>query len=297
MNKLRGWLLRLGGLFGRARRERELAAEMESHLQMHIEDNLRAGMTPAQARREALMKLGGVEQTKEIYRERRGLPLLEVLLQDLRFGARMFVKNAGFAAAAVITLALGIAANTVIFSVMNATILKAPNFPESERLVLVWETFGKGPDNLNIVSAPNYWDFQRQNHVFEDIAIFDSAGRGYNLSAAGESREPEQVSGLRVSASFFPVLGVRPLLGRVFLPEEEIRGKDHEVILSYGLWTRRFAGDPALVGKTIKVDGEDFTVVGIMPREFHWEFWSGQRQLWVPVGYTEETEVGARTVL
>jgi predicted permease len=287
MNKLRGWLLRLGGLFGRARRERELAAEMESHLQMHIEDNLRAGMTPAQARREALMKLGGVEQTKEIYRERRGLPLLEVLLQDLRFGARMFVKNAGFAAAAVITLALGIAANTVIFSVMNATILKAPNFPESERLVLVWETFGKGPDNLNIVSAPNYWDFQRQNHVFEDIAIFDSAGRGYNLSAAGESREPEQVSGLRVSASFFPVLGVRPLLGRVFLPEEEIRGKDHEVILSYGLWTRRFAGDPALVGKTIKVDGEDFTVVGIMPREFHWEFWSGQRQLWVPVGYTE----------
>jgi predicted permease len=286
MKWLRAWLLRLVEPFRKRRREREFSAEMESHLRLHIEDNLRAGMTAAEARREALMKLGGVEQTKESYREQRGLPFLEVLLQDLRFSARMFIKNPGFAAAAVITLALGMAANTVIFSVMNATILKAPNFPESERLVLVWETYGKGPDNLNIISAPNFWDFQRQNHVFEDIAIFDSSGRGYNLSASGESREPEQVSGLRVSASFFSLLGVHPLLGREFLPEEEIRGKDHEVILSYGLWTRRYAGDPALVGKTIKVDGEDFTVVGIMPREFHWEFWSGQRQLWVPVGYT-----------
>ena len=287
MKSLRAWLLRLGGLFRKQRRDSEFAAEMESHLQLHIADNLRAGMTAAQARREALMKLGGVEQTKENYREQRGLPFLEVVFQDLRFGVRMLFKNPGFAVAAVITLALGIAANTVIFSVMNATILKAPNFPESDRLVLVWETYGKDPDNLNIVSAPNFWDFQRQNHVFEDIAIFDSAGRGYNLSAIGESREPEQVSGLRVSASFFPLLGVHPLLGRTFLPEEEIRGKDHEVILSYGLWTRRYAGDPALVGKTIKVDGEDFTVVGVMPREFHWEFWSSQRQLWVPVGYTE----------
>ena len=286
MKALRGWLLRLSEVFRKDRRDSDLAAELESHLQLHIEDNLRAGMTPAIARREALMKLGGVEQTKELYRERRGLPFLEVLLEDLRFSARMFVKNPGFAAAAVITLALGMAANTVIFSVMNATILKAPNFPESDRLVLVWETFGKGPDNLNIISAPNYWDFRQQNHVFEDIAIFDSAGRGYNLSASGESREPEQVSGLRVSASFFSVLGVHPFLGRVFLPEEEIRGKDHEVILSYGLWTRRYAGDPSLVGKTIKVDGEDFTVVGVMPHEFHWEFWSSQRQLWVPVGYT-----------
>jgi putative ABC transport system permease protein len=286
MKWLRGWLLRLGELFQKERREGEFAAEMDSHLQMHIEDNLRRGMNSIEARREALMKLGGVEQTRERYRERRGLPFLEVLLQDLRFSARMFVKNPGFAAAAVITLALGMAANTVIFSVMNATILKPPNFPESRRLVLVWETLGKGSDNLNIISAPNYWDFQRQNHVFEDIAIFDAAGRGYNLSASGDTREPEQVSGLRISASFFSVLNVHPFLGRVFLPEEEIRGKDHEVILSYGLWTRRYAGDRALVGKTIRVDGEDSTVVGVMPREFHWEFWSGERQLWVPVGYT-----------
>ena len=208
-------------------------------------------------------------------------------LQDIRYALRQLRKSPGFTAVAVLTLALGIAANTVIFSVMNATILKSLPFPGSDRLMLVWETFGKGPGNENIVSAPNYWDFAQQNHVFENMAIFDSAGRGYNLSAGGGSHEPEQVSGLRVSASFFTVLGLRPFLGRTFLPEEETRGKDHEVVLSYGLWKRRYGADRALIGKTIKIDGEDFAVVGVMPPEFHWQFWSGQRQLWVPVGYTE----------
>ena len=141
--------------------------------------------------------------------------------------------------------------------------------------MLVFETFGKGPDNWNIVSAPNFWDFKRQSHSFEAMAIFDSAGRGYNLSATAATQEAEQVSGLRVSAGFFRVLGVKPLLGRTFLPEEETLGRDHEVVLSYGLWKRRYGGDPSLVGKTIRMDGADFTVVGVMPREFEWQFWSG----------------------
>jgi predicted permease len=209
------------------------------------------------------------------------------MLQDIRYALRQLRKSPGFALVAVLTLALGIGANTTIFSVLNATLLKPLSFPDPDRLVLVWQTFGKGPDNYSIVSAPNFWDFEQRNHVFEGMALFDSAGRGYNLSASGSSREPEQVSGLRVSANFFSVLGVQPFLGRTFLPEEETRGKDHEVILSYGLWQRRYGQDRALVGKTIRVDGEDFTVVGVMPREFHWEFESGHRQLWVPVGYTE----------
>jgi putative ABC transport system permease protein len=213
------------------------------------------------------------------------------LLQDVRYALRQLRSHPGFTAVAALTLALGIGANTTIFSVMNATMLKKLPFPDSDRLALVWQTLGKGPDNQNIVSAPNYWDFESQNHVFEAMALFDSAGRGYNLSANGSNREPEQVSGLRVSASFFPVLGVQPFLGRSFLPQEEIRGKDHEVILSYGLWKRRYGADPALVGKTIQVDGDDFTVVGVMPREFHWAFESGQRQLWVPVGYTEGDKI------
>ncbi len=209
------------------------------------------------------------------------------MLQDIRYALRQLRKSPGFTLVAVLTLALGIGANTTIFSVLNATLLKPLSFPDPDRLVLVWQTFGKGPDNYSIVSAPNFWDFEQRNHAFEGMALFDSAGRGYNLSASGSSREPEQVSGLRVSANFFSVLGVQPFLGRTFLPEEEIRGKDHEVILSFGLWQRRYGQDRALVGKTIKVDGEDFTVVGVMPREFHWEFESGHRQLWVPVGYTD----------
>ena len=217
--------------------------------------------------------------------------MISGLLQDVRYALRQLRSHPGFTAVAALTLALGIGANTTIFSVMNATMLKKLPFPDSDRLALVWQTLGKGPDNQNIVSAPNYWDFESQNHVFEAMALFDSAGRGYNLSANGSNREPEQVSGLRVSASFFPVLGVQPFLGRSFLPQEEIRGKDHEVILSYGLWKRRYGADPALVGKTIQVDGDDFTVVGVMPREFHWAFESGQRQLWVPVGYTEGDKI------
>ena len=209
------------------------------------------------------------------------------ITQDVRYAVRQLRKSPGFTLVAVLTLALGIGANTTIFSVMNATLLQPLSFPNPDRLVLVWQTFGKGPDNYNIVSAPNYWDFERRNHVFESMALFDSAGRGYNLSAHGSTREAEQVSGLRVSAGFFSVLGVQPFLGRTFLPEEEVRGKDHEVILSYGLWQRHYGADRTLIGKPITVDGEDFTLVGVMPREFHWEFFSSHRQLWVPVGYTE----------
>ncbi|HTQ54578.1 MAG TPA: ABC transporter permease [Bryobacteraceae bacterium] len=210
------------------------------------------------------------------------------LLQDVRYGLRTLARNPGFTLVAMLTLALGIGANTTVFSVMDHTLLKPVSFPGADRLVLVWETFGKGPDNWNIVSAPNFWDFRRQSHSFENMAIFDSAGRGYNLAATGTRQEAEQVSGLRVSAGFFPVLGVQPLVGRTFLPEEETLGRDHVVVLSYGLWKRRYGGDPSLLGKTIRIDGADFTVIGVMPREFAWQFWSGPpRQLWVPVGYTK----------
>src|SRR5579863_5610886 len=157
------------------------------------------------------------------------------LFQDLRYGLRMLAKNPGFTAVSMLTLALGIGVNTTIFSVINNTLLKPPSFPDPGRLVLVWETFGKGPDDWNIVSAPNFWDFQKRSRSFESMAIFDSAGRGYNLSPSNNAQEAEQVSGLRVSAGFFDVLGARPLLGRTFLPEEETLGKDHEVVLSYGL--------------------------------------------------------------
>jgi putative ABC transport system permease protein len=206
---------------------------------------------------------------------------MDSLVKDLHFAFRMLLKNPGFAVVAVLTLALGIGANAAIFSVINTVLLKPLPYPDPDRLVLVWESI---QDRTNIVSAPNYFDWRQQNRVFESMALFDSAGRGYNLS---EGNEPERVSGVRVSASFFDVLGMRPFLGRIFLPDEEILGKDHEVILGYGLWKRRYGGDRSLIGKTIRVDGESFTVVGVMPPEFHFQFWSNPRELWVPVGYTE----------
>src|SRR5581483_3965106 len=209
------------------------------------------------------------------------------LLQDIRYGLRNLRQSPGFAIVAVLTLALGIGANTTIFSVINSTLLAPLPFHDAKNIALIWETFGKGPDNWNIVSAPNFWDFHRQARAFESMAIFDSAGRGYNLSPIPGAREAEQVSGLRVSADFFHVLGVQPMLGRTFRPEEELLGNDREVILSYGLWKSRYNGDPALLGKTIRIDGAEFTVIGVMPPKFEWQFWSDPRKLWVPVGYTK----------
>lgn len=209
---------------------------------------------------------------------------MQTFMQDLRFGTRMLFKQPGFTLIAVLTLALGIGANTTIFSVINSLLLKPIPFPDPDRLALLWENQANAPDNLNIVSAPNYLDWQRQTDVFASMALFDSAGKGYNLSGGGE---PERVSGVRVSWSFFEVLGVKPRLGRAFLPEEETPGKHQVVVISDGLWHSRYNADPSLVGKTIKVDSEDFTVIGVMPPEFEFQFFGPQRQLWVPIFYTE----------
>lgn len=208
-----------------------------------------------------------------------------MLIQDIRFALRVLFKSPGFAAVAILTLALGIGANTAIFSVINATLLKPLPYPGTDRLVLVWQTYGgNGPNNINIVSALNMMDVQKQNTVLESMAWFDSAGKGYNL-AVGD--QPERVSGVRVTAQFFHVLGVRPLLGRTFLSEEESAGRDREVVLSYPLWQERFAGDAAIIGKQIPIDGESYTVIGVMPKTFEFQFWSKARELWVPAGYTK----------
>jgi putative ABC transport system permease protein len=195
----------------------------------------------------------------------------------------MWRRSPSFVIVAVVTLALGIGANTTIFSVVNATLLRPLPYPEPERLVTVWQGRIEDPSNTNIISLPNFRDWKSRSHAFAHLALFDSAGRGYNLTGQGEA---EQVSGVRVTASFFDVLGVRPLLGRTFRPEEEESGRDRVVVLSHALWTRSYGADRSLVGKAIQIDGQAYTVVGIMPPDFRFQFWSGVRQLWVPAGWT-----------
>lgn len=268
----------------RGKFDAELEEEMRFHLQMKAEENLAAGMGEKEAVAAARRQFGNPTWLREESQQMWSFRSVETLAQDLRFGLRMMVKSPTFTAVAVITLALGIGANTTIFSLINSLLLKPIPFPNAERLVLVWESQANDPKVRNIVSAPNYWDWQRQNDVFEKMAIFDSAGKGYDLSGGGE---PERVSGLRVSADFFDVLGVKPRLGRTFLPEEEQPGKHQVVIISDGLWRSRYNADPTIIGKTVKVDSEDYTVIGVMPPDFVFQLYSPVRQLWVPVAYTK----------
>jgi putative ABC transport system permease protein len=262
MSVLRAWFVRFAGLFGKQRRDLELAAELESHVQLHIEENLRAGMTPHEARRQALIQLGGVEQTKEGYRDRRGLPWLESLLQDIRFGLRMLRKNPGFTAVAILTLALGIGVNVAIFSVINATLLDPIPLPQPDRIVSIFTTW---PSYAHAgFSYPNFLDIQRENRGLSGIAAwrFDS----FSLTGSGE---PEQLRGKMVTANFFSLLGIRPILGRVFRADEDRLGAAPVVILSEGLWKRRFGAARDIVGRSIELDNREYTVVGVVPASFH----------------------------
>jgi putative ABC transport system permease protein len=279
-------------------RENAIVEELAQHLDEVYAELLASGATPVVAHQQTLAELrGSALLTRELRRiEQQANPnplvlgtnrrrnMIADFLQDLRYGVRMLVKQPGFTLIAMLTLALGIGANTTIFSVINAMLLQPIAYPEAERLVLVWESQADDPTVQNIVAAPNFEDWKQQNDVFAAMTIFDSAGKGYDLSGGGE---PEQVSGVRVSSNFFRVLGVQPRLGRAFLPEEETPGKHRVVVLSDGLWRTRYNSDPALIGKTIRVDGEDFTVIGVMPPSFAFNFGGPPRQMWVPIAYTK----------
>jgi predicted permease len=258
MRRLRAWLLRCAGLFRTEQDGREFAEEIEAHLLMHIEDNLRSGMDPREARRQALIKLGGVQQVKEKYRDRRSLPMLEMLWSDIRFGARVLWKSRGFTIVTVMTLALGIGGNTAIFSIVNGVLLNPLPFPQPEQLVALHESkpnFDKGS-----ISYPNFLDWQKDNHTFSSMAV----SRGYAFSLTGKG-EAEQVNGEFVSGSFFPVLGVNPILGRTFTAAEEQGGAAPVALISEGLWRRKFASSPNILGQNITLDGRDFTIIGVIP--------------------------------
>jgi predicted permease len=289
VRRLRGFLLRLAGVFRRGPGDREFASEIEAHLQMHIEDNLRRGMNPQEARREALMKLGGVAQTEERYRERRGLPILEVLLQDLRLGARMLRKSPGFTAVAVLTLALGIAVNATMFSMVSAFLLRRPPGREPARVAVVTGVNpapGFLPD-ANPISAANYLAWREGSDVFADMAAADEY-RTVNLTL---QRQTEVLRSAAVSSNYFSVLGVSPQLGRTFEAGEDQPGHDRVVVLGYEVWEQHFGSDASVIGRSIRLNRENYTVIGVMPASFR--LLGFPPQLWTPLVLTAADQTTA----
>ncbi|HEV2114561.1 MAG TPA: ABC transporter permease [Terriglobales bacterium] len=285
MRELRALLMRLAGLFRKERRERELTAELESHLQFHIEDNQHAGMSPEEARRQALIKLGGMEQTKELYRDRSGVPWLETLVQDLRYGFRTLRKAPGFTAVAVVTLALGIGANSAIFSTISGILLRKPTVAHPEQVMMllsVSRSRGLEDSPERPASAPDFVSWREQTRAFSGLAAMD-AWHDYTFTGQGL---PEHVMGMRVSANFFQLMGVAAARGRTFLPGEDQPGREHEVILSHGLWERKFSADPSILGKRVDIDGQTCTVIGVMPAWFN--LWIFGAQAWTPLAFTPE---------
>ncbi len=281
MRQLRALFLRFAGIFNRHMRDRELSAEMESHLQMHVADNIRSGLSPLDARRQALIQLGGLENTKESYRQRRGLPLLETLAQDLRYGTRTLGKNPGFAIIAVATLALGIGANTLIFSLVDGVLLKPLPFSHPERLAQLFEVSNHG-STTGPPSWADYQDWIARTRTFSGLVGYTAGS--VNVQSADE---PRRVRSMAVTANMFDVLGIKPALGRGFLPGEDSSGAACVTVLSDRLWRVQFGKDPGVVRGSIKLNGEDCSVIGIAPAGF--EFPTGfDDGLWLPIRPTHE---------
>ena len=281
---LRASFQRLAGVLRKPQRDAEFIAELESHLQLNIEDNLRAGMTPEAARRDALIKLGGIEQTKERYRDRRGLPVLEALLHNLRFGFRMLLKSPDSTGAVVFALALGIGASTAMFTVVRSVLLKPLPFNEPERLIRLYE---QSPDDkyaYNYVAGGIFKAWKNQSHSFSDLAIL-SLGAEYNLSGVS-GQLPEKLRAAECSWSLFPTLGVKQALGRTFAPSDDQPAANASVVLSWALWKRRFGGDASILNHTIHLNAKAYTVIGVMPSWF--AFPEQTVQLWTPL-YHEES--------
>jgi putative ABC transport system permease protein len=274
------WMRRLGGVFGKRRYDRELADEIDTHLRAHIDDNLRAGMADDEARRRAHLALGGVDSAIESYRDRRGWPVLDALLQDLRYALRTMRRSPGFATVAVVTLALGIGANTAVFSLVSAVLLRPLPFPEPDRLMLVWDDMRARGGPAEVEPSPaDYASWKARTRSFNDLAALSP--QTYNLTGSGE---PQKLSGIRTTANLFSVLGMQPLLGRTLTAADDLPGSAPAVVLSEGLWRARFGADTNVVGRAIILNGLPHAVVGIVAPDF--QFPDKNAALWVAARLT-----------
>jgi predicted permease len=266
----------VAGLFHSESRDREFQAELESHVQLHIDDFVRSGMSLAEARRQALIKLGGIEQTRDAWRRQYRLPAIDSLAQDLRYAVRAMRKNPGFTCIALLTLTLGIGANTALFSVVNGVLLNPLPYPHSEQLAILYQKSSLADQGA--VSYPNFLDWQRQNESFSSMAAFRN--QSFNLTGEGE---PTRLSGHEVSADFFPTLGVKPVLGRLFTADEDRVGGAPVALIGGGLWKTRYGSSPAILGRGITLNGVRYAIIGVIPETFL--FYDGYgTQVWTPLG-------------
>src|SRR5262245_29239760 len=272
-------------LVHRRRADRELDEEIRAHLEMEIERNIADGMSPEDARMAARRSFGSVALSKEDSRAMWGFASFEVLWQDLRYGARMLLKRKGFTAVATLTLALGIGANTAVFSVINAVLIRSLPFAEADRLVMIWQT---QPDVRDPVgSYPDFLDWRAEAQSFQGMAAFSN--KRYGRAELTGHRETVEAQGMLVSQELFPLLGLKPILGRNFLPEEEQPTNNRAVILSQSLWSRGFASDPGIIGKIIQLDGASFMVVGVMGEQYPLE-----TEFWLPLSHLSQIDLTSR---
>jgi predicted permease len=275
MRKLRRLWMKLRGIKAEEHADRDLADELDSILHMHIDDNLRGGMTPEQARREALIRLGGVEQVRQAVRDRRGLPWLEVFGRDLKYAMRTLSRTPGFSVVAMLVMAIGIGASVSLFTVVHSVLLRPLPFPDSDRLIAIYsqDSFW----SRNAVAPGDFYDWQKATHGYEQMAIW--RWTGFNMSAS-DGLLPEFLNAGTCSWNLFSTLGITPAVGRAFTPADDNSGAARTVILSWGLFERRFNHNPAILGNAVRLNGQLYTVVGVLPEWFRYP--NPKIQLWVP---------------
>jgi putative ABC transport system permease protein len=254
---------RVRSIFQRRKVETELDDELRFHFEQQVAKYMDSGVTPAEALRRARLEFGGLDQVKEECREARGVHVMETLYQDMRYGWRMLRKSPGFTTVALLTLALGIGANTAIFSVVYGVLLQPLPYQDPSRLIVLHETTPKV--GTVGVSYPNFLDWRAQSRAFSKMAAVSSVD--FNLAGADQ---PENISGAAVSSNFLSMLGARPLLGRDFDPSEEKAGTAPVVLLSYQLWQSHFGGERSVLGRTVALDGRSFTIIGVLPGNLRW---------------------------
>ena len=266
-DQIREGLQRVRSFFRKDAMDRELDEEMASHIEMAVEENLKKGMGEEEARRQALVRFGGEQQAKETHREARGLPWVDMVLQDLRYTFRSLRRDRGFAFIAIVILALGIGANIAVFSVVNTLVLRPLPFPHAEQLVWFAGNHGQGGLSGVTYNVSSYEEYAKHARSFQEVTCYQAfwGSTEYNMTGHGD---PKHVQAVMVANNFFHMMGVNPLLGRTFRPEEHAKGAALVSMLTYPFWQREFGGDPNVVGRTIEMNNKAVTIIGVLPQSF-----------------------------